>query len=326
MVEALLIVLVVLAVVGLVLIVLLLRKGPADLSPVLARLDNLERSQDKVATAVRDELSRGRSESAEASRLLRQEVGESAKGTLDSLVRGLADLGDQQGKRLDAFAEQLSKATEASQADARLLREENAKSIQNLSASTLAQAKLSAEAQQERLTGFAEKLDLLATTVDGRLKDGQAASDKQIAEMRSDSVAPEKLKQKLEEVHEALQTAAEQKLDDFFEFLIEPARSEIQAAPGGGGVFSVVARMDGRDFARFHLDVGFGDSVIGGVETLEGDNLLDFAGITPARAVAIPKAQQFAEKIHAYSYSWTDSSSSSTRQSVLRPKRIGCGA
>ena len=189
MVEALLIVLVVLAVVALVLLVLLLRKGPADLSPVLARLDNLERSQDKVATAVRDELSRGRSESAEASRLLRQEVGESAKGTLDSLVRGLADLGDQQGKRLDAFAEQLSKATEASQADARLLREENAKAIQNLSASTLAQAKLSAEAQQERLTGFAEKLDLLATTVDARLKDGQAASDKQIAEMRSDATS-----------------------------------------------------------------------------------------------------------------------------------------
>jgi hypothetical protein len=121
-----------------------------------------------------------------------------------------------------------------------------------------------------------------------------------------DSVAPEQLKQKLEEVHEALQTAAEQKLDDFFEFLIAPARSEIQAAPGGGGVFSVVASMDGRDFARFHLDVGFGDSVIGGVETLQGDNLLDFAGIPPARAVAIPKSQQFAEKIHAYSYSWTD--------------------
>ena len=71
-------------------------------------------------------------------------------------------------------------------------------------------------------------------------------------------------------------------------------------------MFNVVARMDGRDFARFHLDVGFGDSVIGGVETLQGDNLLDFAGIPPARAVAIPKAQQFAEKVHAYSYTWTD--------------------
>jgi hypothetical protein len=120
------------------------------------------------------------------------------------------------------------------------------------------------------------------------------------------SVAPEQLKGKLEEIHEALQAAAEQPLNDFFEFLIEPARREIEAAPGGGGVFGVVAAMGGRDFARFHLDVGFGDCVIGEVETLEGDNLLDFAGIPPARAVAIPKAQQFAEKLHAYSYVWTD--------------------
>jgi len=121
-----------------------------------------------------------------------------------------------------------------------------------------------------------------------------------------DSVAPGKLKLRLAEIHEALQTSAEQQLDDFFEFVIEPARSEIQAAPGGGGVFAVIAKVDGRDFARFHLDVGFGDSVIGEVETLVGDNLLDFAGIAPARAVAIPKSQQFAEKIHAYSYPWTD--------------------
>lgn len=195
MVEALLIVLVVLAVVALVLMVLLLRKGPADLSPVLARLDNLERSQDKVATAVRDELSRGRSESAEASRLLRQEVGESAKGTLDSLVRGLADLGDQQGKRLDAFAEQLSKATEASQADARLLREDNAKSIQSLSESTLAQAKLSAEAQQQQLESFGKNLAALAEelqksdaslkeTVDKQLSEIQQSLEKRLSEVR----------------------------------------------------------------------------------------------------------------------------------------------
>jgi predicted nucleotidyltransferase component of viral defense system len=119
-----------------------------------------------------------------------------------------------------------------------------------------------------------------------------------------DSVEPVKLKQRLAEVHESLQIAAEQRLDDFFEFLIEPARSEIQAAPGGGGVFAVIAKMDGRDFARFHVDVGFGDSVIGVVECLEGDNLLDFAGIVPARAMAIPREQQFAEKVHAYSFPW----------------------
>jgi hypothetical protein len=121
-----------------------------------------------------------------------------------------------------------------------------------------------------------------------------------------DSVEPGKLKQRLIMVHEALQTAAGQNLDDFFEYLIEPARGEILAAPEGGGMFAVIAKMDGRDFARFRLDVGFGDSVIGGAESLEGDDFLEFAGIPRARATAIPKAQQFAEKIHAYSYEWND--------------------
>ncbi len=121
-----------------------------------------------------------------------------------------------------------------------------------------------------------------------------------------DAAAPGTLKRRLAEIHEALQIAAAQPLDDFFEFAIEPARAEIQAAPGGGGVFGVIAKMDGRDFARFHLDMGFGDSLIGSVESLEGDNLLEFAGIPPARASAIPKEQQFAEKLHAYSYRWSD--------------------
>ena len=62
----------------------------------------------------------------------------------------------------------------------------------------------------------------------------------------------------------------------------------------------------GRTFGRFHLDVGFGDPISGEPEELIGDDLLAFAGIAPARALAIPKAQQFAEKLHAYTYRWTD--------------------
>lgn len=46
--------------------------------------------------------------------------------------------------------------------------------------------------------------------------------------------------------------------------------------------------------------------MVGEVETLAGEDLLAFAGVAPAKAVAIPKAQQFAEKIHAYTFPWTD--------------------
>lgn len=131
-----------------------------------------------------------------------------------------------------------------------------------------------------------------------------------------DEIDPSMLRQRLSEVHEELQDAAGKDLDDYFEFIIQPARSEIAAAPGGGGVFAVVARMAGRDFARFHIDVGFGDVVLGEAESLVGDNLMSFAGIEPAKARAIPKAQQFAEKIHAYTFPWTGRENTRSRDLV----------
>lgn len=132
----------------------------------------------------------------------------------------------------------------------------------------------------------------------------------------SDAVDATALRERLRGVHESLQAAAAADLGDSFEFLIQPARSEILAAPGGGGVFGVVARMAGRDFARFHIDVGFGDGVLGEPETLVGDALMDFAGLAPARVRAIPKAQQFAEKIHAYTFPWTDRENTRSRDLV----------
>lgn len=55
-----------------------------------------------------------------------------------------------------------------------------------------------------------------------------------------DPVQPARLRRRLDEVHEELQSAAGRDLGDYFEFIIQPARSELQVAPGGGGVFPVV--------------------------------------------------------------------------------------
>lgn len=107
----------------------------------------------------------------------------------------------------------------------------------------------------------------------------------------SDPVDPQALAGRLVRVHEALMIAASRELSDFFEFTIPPARNELTAAPGGGGVFSVIAKVAGREFARFHIDIGFGDTVLGAPEPLAGDDLLAFAEIPPPIALAIPKAQ-----------------------------------
>lgn len=58
--------------------------------------------------------------------------------------------------------------------------------------------------------------------------------------------------------------------------------------------------MDGRIFARFHLDAGVGDVVMRPLETIACRDWLGFAGIESAGVPMIAREQQFAEKIHAY--------------------------
>lgn len=102
------------------------------------------------------------------------------------------------------------------------------------------------------------------------------------------------------QVREMLQERASVSLDDWFEFIIGPPMMDLTAAPYGGARYSVDARMDGRTFARFHLDAGVGDVVLQPLETAECRDWLGFAGIERPRVSMISREQQFAEKIHAY--------------------------
>ena len=107
-------------------------------------------------------------------------------------------------------------------------------------------------------------------------------------------------------VHEPLQIAAERDLGDGFQFLNQRPRREQAGAPGGGICCAVVARLAGRTFARFRLDVGLGDAVLGEPEWAEGSHLLAFADLPTARAALYPMEQQSAEKVHAYTFPWQD--------------------
>jgi hypothetical protein len=129
------------------------------------------------------------------------------------------------------------------------------------------------------------------------------------------SVASE-LAARLEQVRDELQDAADRDLADYFVFQIAKAQQELQGAPEGGARFPVTALLAGRAFAKFHLDVAFGDPVLDTPEELVGQGFLDFAGVEPARVLAIPKAQQFAEKLHAYTLPWTDRPNTRTKDLV----------
>lgn len=106
--------------------------------------------------------------------------------------------------------------------------------------------------------------------------------------------------------YEYLQQVAVRDLGDGFEFLIHRPREEPIGAPGGGVRCSVQARLAGKIFTRFHLDVGLGDVVLDKPEQVQGNSLLNFAGIRPARIMLYPLAQQFAEKVHAYTLPWQE--------------------
>jgi hypothetical protein len=99
-------------------------------------------------------------------------------------------------------------------------------------------------------------------------------------------------------------------------FHIGERKTDLANAPAGGGRYPCVASLLGRTYAEFHIDVGFGDAVVGEPERLIGDDLLGYAGLAPAVALAITEAQQFAEKIHAYTFPWSGRLNTRTKDLV----------
>jgi nucleotidyltransferase AbiEii toxin of type IV toxin-antitoxin system len=101
-------------------------------------------------------------------------------------------------------------------------------------------------------------------------------------------------------LRERLQLAASVQLPDFFTFVVGEAMAELNQAPEGGARFPLDARLDGRTFARFHVDLGVGDEILEPLEEVVGEDWLGFAGIPAVSIPALSTEQHWAEKFHAY--------------------------
>lgn len=99
---------------------------------------------------------------------------------------------------------------------------------------------------------------------------------------------------------DALTESAARDLGDFFSFNIGEAMLDLDAAPYGGARFPIEARLDGRTFVRFHLDVSAGDVVLAPFDMTHAHDWLEFAGIPGAEFPTISQEQHFAEKLHSY--------------------------
>lgn len=99
---------------------------------------------------------------------------------------------------------------------------------------------------------------------------------------------------------EALQNHAATDLGDFFSFIIGEPLEDLEGPPEGGARYPVEARMDGRTFVQFHIDVAAGDVLLKPVDPAVGRDWLSFAGIPRSQFSMIICEQHFAEKLHAY--------------------------
>jgi hypothetical protein len=117
-------------------------------------------------------------------------------------------------------------------------------------------------------------------------------------------------------LRDQLQESADADLGDYLTYRIGEPKQELTNAPEGGARYPCEAVLVGKVYAKFHIDVGCGDAVVGEPERLTGDDLLSFAGIGPATVLAIPTAQQFAEKVHAYTFPWSGRQNTRTKDLV----------
>jgi hypothetical protein len=92
--------------------------------------------------------------------------------------------------------------------------------------------------------------------------------------------------------------------EDFIEFAIAPDPAHPKVTGAGvkydGFRFKVKARIAGRPYAAFGLDIAFGDPIFGEPDVLEGSDFFDKYGIAAIRVRTYPPTTHLAEKLHAY--------------------------
>lgn len=109
------------------------------------------------------------------------------------------------------------------------------------------------------------------------------------------------------EIAARLRQAAGHPLEDFFVFAIPGEGEEIVQEPAARAYrFIVHAALAGRPFEEFRVDIATKPELVAPIEEVPASDTLAFAGIPPVRFRAISLPQQFAEKLHAFTFPWED--------------------
>jgi predicted nucleotidyltransferase component of viral defense system len=104
-------------------------------------------------------------------------------------------------------------------------------------------------------------------------------------------------------------------LGDFFAFSVE-GRARLGEDEAGAVRCRVRAELAGRLFENVVVDIGFSDPLGWAPERVRGSDLLAFAGIEPVEVPVVSLEQQVAEKVHAFTRSYSGQPSSRARDLI----------
>src|SRR5437660_7255498 len=176
--DSMAIILVVFGLVNVTLLFLLLFRKPKDSSSEIKdKLDEVERAQQRVEQAVKDEVAKNRVEMSTTARSGRQELSASISALADSNARRIVEIGDAQKNQLDSFAKQLAGLTDRTEQRLEAMR-------------TTMEAKLSALQDDN-----SKKLEQMRAVVDEKL---QTTLERRLGESFS------RVAERLEQVHKGL--------------------------------------------------------------------------------------------------------------------------
>lgn len=174
MTDTLLILILILLIAAVTLLFILLKKAVQSDPSLLARLDAIEKAQERTERAVREEVARSREEQMTSDREQRRELTEAFKTFGDSVVQRMMDISNIQKAQLDAFSEKITHVTRTSGAQ--------------LEAMSLAIEKLSESNEK--------KLEAIRVTVEAKLESIQSDNANRLEQMRQ--TVDEKLQGTLE--------------------------------------------------------------------------------------------------------------------------------
>jgi DNA recombination protein RmuC len=171
-----------------VLIVYRSSRAPLSISAILdQRLQSIEGAIGRSDAIIREEFGRGREETREGSRSLREEVTGLFDTLAGSLRSSLNDLSTGQRDQLDAFATRLGEAKTEAATDARSLREEIQRTLQQLGEGVDTRIGALAAAQSEKLDSVIGQITALTDGNERRQEALRTNIEVKLGELKADA-------------------------------------------------------------------------------------------------------------------------------------------